>query len=304
MPALTLEFAPIQLTPAAVGAFAYWRRARTLSERGHPVPAWRQWCWYGGVALGLATLVGLGGISDQLFLAHMVEHLLIADLGALLLVLGLTGPLMQPILAVPWLAWLRVFTHPVVALSVWSVDFYVWHLPVLYQGAVQNDWVHALEHMMFVACGMAMWMALLGPLPKPAWFGNGARLAYLLIAWVAGAALANGLLWASHPLYPHYAATAAAAGRGALADQAAAGGVMLVEQSAVVFALLGWLLARTLRDAGRRQELAELAARQGVALDARRIARAVAAEQDARLGERLRRGASADMTGRGTREPG
>jgi hypothetical protein len=82
--------------------------------------------------------------------------------------------------------------------------------------------------------------------------------------------------------------TAAAAGRSAVTDQAGAGGVMLVEQATVVFGLLIWLLLRTLRDAGRRQELTELAARRGVALDARRIARAVAAEQDERLAERLR----------------
>jgi hypothetical protein len=63
---------------------------------------------------------------------------------------------------------------------------------------------------------------------------------------------------------------------------------MLVEQSLVVFGLLVWLLARTLRDAGRRQELAELAAREGIALDPRRIERAVAAEADERLAERLR----------------
>src|ERR1700744_6596705 len=109
MPAFPVEVAPIQLVPAAVGAYAYWRRARTLHERGHPVPGWRQWCWYGGVALGVGTLVGLGGISDQLFLAHMVEHLLIADIGALLLVLGLTGPLLQHSLAGSVRAWLRVF---------------------------------------------------------------------------------------------------------------------------------------------------------------------------------------------------
>jgi hypothetical protein len=65
---------------------------------------------------------------------------------------------------------------------------------------------------------------------------------------------------------------------------------MLVEQSLVVFGLLTWLLARTLRDAGRRQELAELAAAHDVPLDARRIARAVAAERDHELAERLRGG--------------
>ena len=103
-----------------------------------------------------------------------------------------------------------------------------------------------------------------------------------------------GLVWSEHPFYPHYVQTAEHAGRSATADQSAAGAVMLVEQSVVTVALLFWLLARALRDAGRRQELAELAAHHGVALDAHRIARAVASEQQDALAHRLRSGLAAD----------
>jgi putative membrane protein len=287
MPAFPVEVAPIQLAPAAVGAYAYWRRARTLRGRGHPVPGWRQWCWYGGVTLGVVTLVGLGGISDQLFLAHMVEHLLIADLGALLLVLGLTGPVLQPILAVPWLAWLRALTHPLVALAVWGVDFYVWHLPVLYQGAVQNDYVHALEHMMFVACGMAMWMALLGPLPKPAWFGNGARLAYIVAVRLIESVLANVLLWSGSEFYPRYARGERLWNVSPLADQSTAGAIMMVEGSIVTICLFGWLFWRAAGESEERQALVELAASHGVELSEERAARAVAAGRGELLRERI-----------------
>jgi hypothetical protein len=99
--------------------------------------------------------------------------------------------------------------------------------------------------------------------------------------------LAYGFIWSGTVFYPHYLATAAAAGRSALADQGAAGAVMLVEQSVVMVGLFAWLLARALRDAGRRQELAELAAAGGVAIDERRIARAVAADRGEALGRRL-----------------
>jgi putative membrane protein len=213
---------------------------------------------------------------------------LLGDLAPLLIVLGLTGPLLAPVLR-PTKA-LRPLSLPFVALALWAADLYLWHLRGPYQLAVRHDLVHVVEHACFFLLGANLYLALLGPLPKPAWFGNGAKLAYVLSVWVAGAALANLFLWAGHPLYPHYAATAAAQARSALSDQQAAGGVMLVEQTAVVFALLGWLLARALRDAGRRQHLAELAARRGVPLDARRIARAVAAERDQELAERLERG--------------
>ena len=62
---------------------------------------------------------------------------------------------------------------------------------------------------------------------------------------------------------------------------------MLVEQSVVIVGLLGWLLWRALRDAERRQVLAERAAAAGVALDRRRIARAVAADGGEELESRL-----------------
>jgi putative membrane protein len=281
-----VEIAPLQLVGPAVATWGYWRRARTLSGRGAPVPEWRQWCWYGGVALIVLTLSSpVAIISDELFAVHMVEHLLIADLGALLLVLGLTGPLLQPILAVPALAWLRVFTHPIVALSVWAVDFYVWHLPALYQGAVQNDYVHALEHMLFVACGMAMWMALLGPLPKPAWFGNGAKLVYIVAVRLIESVLANALLWSGTIFYPRYARGERLWNVSPLSDQSAAGAIMMVEGSIVTICLFGWLFWRAARESEERQQLVELAAARGVELTEERAARAVAAGR----GDALRR---------------
>src|SRR3954452_17287615 len=256
MPALTFEVAPLQLAPAVIGAGAYWRRARTLKQRGHPVEGWRQTCWYGGTTLIALTLVSpIAGVSHQLFAVHMIEHLLIADLGALALVLGLTGPLLQPIVHVKELAWLRVFTHPLVALPLWAADFYLWHLPALYQGAVQNDYVHALEHMLFVACGMAMWMALLGPLPKPAWFGNGARLVYIVAVRLIGAVLANALLWSETIFYPRYARGERLWNVTPLADQSTAGAIMMVEGSIVTICLFGWLSCRAARESDERQEL-------------------------------------------------
>jgi cytochrome c oxidase assembly factor CtaG len=55
----------------------------------------------------------------------MVEHLLIGDLAAILLVLGLTGPVLQPILAIKPLDKLRALAHPAVALPLWAIDLYV-----------------------------------------------------------------------------------------------------------------------------------------------------------------------------------
>jgi cytochrome c oxidase assembly factor CtaG len=283
---VAFTLAPLQLAPAIAGAVLYWMRARTLRERGAPVPAWRQWCWYGGLALMAATLVSpLAHMAEELFLAHMLEHLLLADLGALLLVLGLTGPVLQPLLHA--LSWLRIFAHPVVALGAWTANFYVWHLPALYQSAVENPAVHALQHILFVSFGIAMWMALLGPLPKPAWFGNGAKIGYIVAVRLIQSVLANALLWSSGVLYPRYAAGQAEWGISAANDQSAAGAIMMIEGSLVTIGLFCWLFLKAARESEERQELVELAAARGVELSEERAARAVAAGRGEALRKRI-----------------
>jgi putative membrane protein len=287
---VTFEVAPLQLTPAAVVGVMYFMRARTLATRGAPVPSWRQWCWYGGLGLMVATLVSpLAHLSDELFFAHMIEHLLLADLGALLLVLGLTGPMLQPVLSAPGLRWLRVFAHPVVAISAWTANFYLWHLPVLYQGAVEHDGVHALQHILFVSFGIGMWMALLGPLPKPAWFGNGAKIGYIVAVRLIQSVLANALLWSGGVLYPRYAAGERYWGISPANDQSAAGAIMMIEGSIVTILLFCWLFLRAARESEEKQLLVELAASRGVELSDERASRAVSAGRGAALRERIER---------------
>src|SRR3954453_9351756 len=265
----------------------YFLRARTLAQRGAPVAAAREWFWYGGLALMVGTLVSpLAQLSEELFLAHMVEHLLLADLGALLLVLGLTGPLLAPLLREP--PWLRViFGHPVVALSCWAANFYLWHLPALYQGAVEHDAVHALQHILFVSFGIGMWMALLGPLPKPAWFGNGWKIGYIVVVRLIQSVLANALLWSGGVLYPRYAAGERYWGITPTNDQSAAGAIMMVEGSIVTILLFGWLFLRAARESEERQALVELAASRGVELSEERAARAVSAGRGEALRQRI-----------------
>ena len=103
----------------------------------------------------------------------MIQHLLMGDLGALLMVLGLTGPLLQPLLANRWLGWLRHLAHPLVALPLWAVDLYLWHMPFLYQAATDHNSIHALQHTCFIGFGVLMWMPLVGRCRSPA--GSGSR---------------------------------------------------------------------------------------------------------------------------------
>jgi cytochrome c oxidase assembly factor CtaG len=286
--AAAVQVAPLQVAPAIAFGVLYLVRARTLEAGGRAVPAWRQWCWYSGLAIIVVALCSpLGSLSDELFMAHMAEHLLISDLGALLLVLGLTGPLLAPLLRAPVLGWMRGLAHPVPAFSLWAVDLLFWHLAGPHEAAVRHDVVHALQHMLFVGLGINMWMALLGPLPKPSWFGNAAKLGYIVAVRLTTTVLANIFVWTGGAFFDVYAAGERKHGISPQSDQVVAGSFMMVEGSILTLCLFCWLFLRSAREGEERQALLELAAAGGVALDERRAARAVAAGRGPELRARI-----------------
>jgi len=290
---MEVVLAPLQLLPATIAGVLYALRAHALRDTPRAVPAIRQASFYGGLVLVVATLTLTGSLSDELFAAHMAEHLLIADLGALLLVLGLTGPLLAPVLRIRLFDRLRVLAHPAVAFPLWALDLYLWHVPALHEAAVRSAGVHALQHLAFVAFGANMWMALLGPLPKPAWFGNLARLVYVIAVRLTGAVLGNVFVFGGRTFYDVYAAGERAHGISPAADQNAAGAIMMIEGSLLTIGLVAWLFARTAREGEERQELLDLAQQRGVELSEARAARAVAAGRGAELRRRIERGVSA-----------
>jgi putative membrane protein len=269
----------------------YRARVQALAHERRAVPGWRQACFGAGlITLAIALSYPVDSLADQLLVAHMAEHLVIGDISALLIVLGLTGPLLAPLLRKRWIAPLRVFTHPLVALPAWIISFYVWHLPALYQAALRHDLIHGLQHACFLFFGIAMWMALLGPLPKPAWFGNAAKLIYIIVVRLAGTVLANFLIFSGTVLYPIYRAGDAKWHISPMGDQIAAAGLMMVEESLLTIGLFCWLFLKVANESEERQRLLDAAAEHGVELDERRAARAVAAGRGQELLERVTAG--------------
>ena len=107
----------------------------------------------------------------------------------------------------PGLRWLRVFAHPVVALVAWAANFYLWHLPALYQGAVEHDAVHALQHILFVSFGIGDVDGAARPAARsPRGSATAAKIGYIVAVRLIQSVLANALLWSSGVLYPRYAA--------------------------------------------------------------------------------------------------
>lgn len=281
----------MQLGPVVLLVALYARRARKLARSSHPVPRWRQACFYAGFAVIAVALTALDRPSQDLLYMHMVEHLLLSDVAALLIVLGLTGPVLAPILRIRVFDRLRVLSHPAVAFPLWTIDLYVWHAPALYQAALRNPGVHALEHAMFLAFGINIWMCLVGPLPTPSWFGNLARLFYIVAVRLAGTVLGNIFLWSGTVFYPFYTHGDAINHISPLADQNIAGAVMMVEESFLTLGLFCWLFLRAAREGEERQSLLDYARAEGLELSEARAARAVAAGRGAELRRRLERGA-------------
>ncbi len=285
-------FEPLQLLPPALALAAYVVRARTLAGQGRPVPPARIACFGVGLALIVAGLVTpVAHLGEELLLAHMAQHLVMADLGALFLVVGLTGPLLQPLLATRLARALRVLAHPIVAFVLWALDLYVWHLPALYEASLSSPALHALQHTTFVFFGVTMWFALLGPLPQPEWFGNGAKLLYIVGVRLTGALLANVFLWSESNFYPAYRSGQAAWDITPLEDQGIAGTIMMLEGSIVTVVLLGWLFLKAARESEERQALVEYASAHGLELSEARAARAVGAGRGEELRRRLDRAA-------------
>ena len=271
-----------------VVSLAYVKRAGTLAARGQPVPMWRQLSFAGGMlVLLVADIPPLGTIAEELVVAHMVQHLLIGDLGGLLVALGLTGPLLQPLLAQRPFSWLRVLGHPLVALPIWALNLYLWHLSALYNGVVTSSLLHFAQHAAFFTFGLAMWLPLVGPLPKPSWFNDAAKLGYIIVVRLMEAILANVMIWSGVVLYTAYAAGEAKWNIAPLADQGAAGNVMMIWTGTVTLGLFTWLFLRAANRSAEKQELIELAESHGFELDPSRAARAVAAGQGDRLRERI-----------------
>jgi putative membrane protein len=250
---------PLQLLPIAVLAIAYGLRVRTLARREQPVPGWRIALFTLGIALlfvAVASPVAAVG-EDELFSFHMGQHLLLGDLAPLCLLSGLTGPVLRPLLALPGVMRLRVLANPFVALPIWAANLALWHLPVLYEGAIENSAVHALEHVCFFAAGIVLWLPVLETLPAPEWFGTGAKLVYIVGVRLVATVIGNVFIWGGSPYYDVYRTGDEYLGLTPSADQSLAGSLMMIEGSLVTIVAIAWLFLRMAQEGEVRQQLLE-----------------------------------------------
>jgi putative membrane protein len=253
-----------------VVAYVYVRRTRTLAREGRPVSGWRQASFWTSIALVVLALNSpidaLG--EEHFFFVHMTQHVLLGDLAPLFFVLGLNGQILRPVLALRPVERLRVLAHPFVALPLWALNLYVWHLPFLYDAALHHSAVHALEHFCFFTFGCLMWEPVVETLPAPAWFGTGWKMAYVVVVRLFETVLGNVFIWSSSAFYSPYR-HAPEWGIAPVHDLNLGGVVMMAEGSIVTLSILVWLFLKLAVEGETRQRLLE------EGYDPRQVSRAV-----------------------------
>jgi putative membrane protein len=195
-----------------------------------------------GIALLVTTAVTpLDALSFHLLSAHLLQNVVLAEWAPALVVFGLPPALAARLAAIRVLGFL---TKPVVALAVWLGTYFVWHLPWLYDTALEHAYtlLH-LEHAMYFAAGCLLWW----PVAHDRGLDDGGRAAYLFAAFVLAGPIGLLLALLPSPVYDYYEDGDGLWGLSTLTDQQIAGVTMAVEQAVVFFAVFAYFLARFLR---------------------------------------------------------
>jgi cytochrome c oxidase assembly factor CtaG len=252
------------LAAVSLGFFLHgWRRLRR--RRASLAPVMRIPLFCAGLAIVVLGIVSpLDAVAeDYLQSAHMLQHVLIADLGVAVALVAVRGPLsmfflprdlLAPLARATWLrSSLSFLLRPRVAIPLWIVVLVAWHVPALYEAALDNAAVHRLEHLSFVLVGALVWALLIDPA------GHGrlsviARIGVAVLLFWIGQILSYPFVFGPEPYYSTYEEQPERLfGLSPLDDQKAAGVVMMVEQVLTYGVALVFLvrLARRERDVRR-----------------------------------------------------
>ena len=224
---------------ASVAYGACYRRAHRRTGRSY-VPQLLAFTTGLGL-LTVALLSPLDAIGDRWLLsAHMLQHVLLADIAPALLVLGVRPPLLAHGLPPGLLRavsprarlgrLLRSRWLGAVALGFWAVTQWAWNIPVVFDTAAANPWLHAIEHLSLLCSGLLLWTVVVDPLPGQSRRAAWPRLGYLGASRAAAAVVCLPLTWLDTTLYSRYADAPRAYGISALSDQHVAGaGMCLIE---------------------------------------------------------------------------
>ena len=232
--------------PALTAAYLY-------ATHHLPTPAWRKACFLIAMALLLAvTITPVETIAlHYLLWIHLLQNVVLAEWAPLLVVLGTPPALAAEAGRVG--IW-RALTHPLVALPLWIANYALWHIPPVYDTALENP--HSLlhlEHATYFVTGVAMWWPVFQDAPRR--LSNAARALYVFAGFVLSAPLGLVLALVPDAAYDFYVdAPERLWGLSPLRDQQLGGVTMASEQAIVFFAVFALLFLRFLAEEERRTE--------------------------------------------------
>jgi putative membrane protein len=252
------SFPPMVLAAAfaSIALFVQgWRRLRRRERVDHA--SWGRLVQFvSGIAIMTLAIVSPIDALGERYLqsAHMLQHVLVADLGVALVVLALRGPLtvfflprdvLVPLARAPWLrAALAWVVRPRVVVLAWLVVLVAWHLPFLYEGALRNRALHDLQHLSFLVVGTLVWILLIDP-SRHGRLSVGERVGVAAVLLFAGQTLAYVMVFSSRAFYGAYADQPdRLLGMSPLTDQKVSGVIMMVEQAITLGLFLYWMLIR------------------------------------------------------------
>ncbi|MFN2400028.1 MAG: cytochrome c oxidase assembly protein [Gemmatimonadaceae bacterium] len=220
---------------AALGAAYVWR------ARAGRVPAPQKFSFAGGLLVLFSCLNGpIHDLSDDyLFSAHMVQHLLLTMVVTPLLIAGTPGWMLRPLLKKRLVFQIaRKITAPVFCFVFFSLTLAMWHLPPMYNLAMENHSVHIVQHLTFLAASTLMWWPLMSQLPELPRLSYPQQMLYTFLLTVPMSVVSIIITYAKGIIYPAYAAAPRITGLTPLEDQLLGGLIMWIPGGLVFVAVL------------------------------------------------------------------
>lgn len=214
---------------ALLYALAIFRRR--APEGNEPVERWRVMSFIAALVFVVLALNGpLHDLSDRyLFSAHMVQHLILAQIFPLLFVLGIPTWMWRALLSprVVRALWNFVTRVPV-GFALYTAVFSIWHVPILYDLMMRDHGFHIVMHLLVMGTAIAMWWPIVGGAAVARPLAPGGQMLYLFLLGVPMMAVAAIVTFTQRPLYEWYALAPRFMGMSAVDDQKLGGLLMWV----------------------------------------------------------------------------
>ncbi|MFN8508284.1 MAG: cytochrome c oxidase assembly protein [Dehalococcoidia bacterium] len=248
------EFDPLFLIPFGFTAWLYYAGVRRVAATHPASPFPRRRVVYFALGMGamaIALMSPLATYDGDLFAVHMWQHVVITMVAAPLLLLGAPitlalraaspgvrrGVLLPILHSRP----LKVLSFPVLAWVLFAVTMWWSHFTPLFNAALENEWLHRMEHGWYLGAALLFWWPVLNADPGPWRMNHPTRLLYLFMQMPQNAFLANAIYSAGTVRYRHYAELARTWGPSPLTDQELAGITMWVGGDLLFLVAMGFI---------------------------------------------------------------